>query len=150
MVVCQCCELEISPARLAAVPNAEYCTICQKIQGDVPKVTGYMSWAHKTAPELIVGPQAEILRSYDRQGFHAQLPLSSHNNIFIKQFASGHEYRNLSEQVKHSVGDVRHMELEPSLPQQSASRCHPGVPRINPAGDCLDCALAKQRKRVRG
>lgn len=36
-----------------------------------------MSWEHKTAPELVLGPAADVLRSYDRRGVHAQLPLES-------------------------------------------------------------------------
>jgi hypothetical protein len=130
--LCECCELEISQQRLEAIPNAKLCAICQQIQGDVPKVTGIMVWFHKTAPEIVIGRDAELLRPYDRRGFHAQLPMNSKNNPRMLQSL---ETQNLSQAIK----------LEPPLEYEVVSyfpsNCHPDRPRVNVKGDCYECLV---------
>ena len=140
MRLCKCCELEISQARLNAIPDAEYCTICQKIQGDVPMIRGYMSWEHKTAPTIIIGDDADKLRSYDRHGFHAQLPLNSKNN---PRMISSLSSQNLSSAIKVEL-PKEDTNLESV--NVSSSRCHPNRPRVNPKGDCAECALLWYQK----
>jgi len=135
--------MEIPAERLKAIPNATLCAICQTVRGDVPKIRGYMSWAHKTAPEIIIGKDADILRQYDRRGFHAQLPLNSKENPRLRAYVTN---CNVSDAIREKP---RSPEPDVEAVLRNPSRCHPKKPRINPAGDCLDCALAKQKARLR-
>lgn len=141
-MTCTFCSVEIPAARLKAVPEATLCAECQA-QDDVPLLTGYMSWEHKTAPELIIGPEADKLRAYDRRGFHAQLPLNSKNNPRMLQSLVT---VNLSLAIREEL-PVEERNLVPVI--QNPARCHPKRPRMNVAGDCLICALEKQALRVR-
>lgn len=140
MKLCDCCELPISEQRLQAVPDATLCAICLTIQGDVPMTRGYMSWEHKTAPTSIIGPDADKLRSYDRRGFHAQLPLASKNNPRV---IASLGTQNLSVAIRPEL-PREDVELAPV--SFNASRCHPEKPRINARGDCAECAVSWYHK----
>lgn len=64
---CTSCDLPISTARLDAVPSATQCTYCLHSEGDVQRTSGFMTWEHKTAPTIVIGKDADTLRSYDRK-----------------------------------------------------------------------------------
>jgi hypothetical protein len=135
--------MEIPPERLAAVPDTDLCVTCQKVRGDVARVQGYMSWEHKTAPTLVLGKEAEVLRRYDRKGFHAQLPLNNKENPRLRAHVG---LCNLSLQVREEK-PWEEVNLDPV--NRNPSRCHPQRPRMNVFGDCLECALQKQKQRLR-
>lgn len=139
-MVCKICETAISTARLAQIPDATLCTDCQS-QDDVPKMTGYMSWSHKTAPEIIIGPAADILRQYDRKGVHAQLPIVNRENIFI-------QHGELRREAVTAAREPVLMKVVASV-RTEPSRCHPGRPKVTPDGSCTECAIEWYRRRLR-
>ena len=135
---CEVCGSVIPQARLEALSDATTCVGCS----DTAKVTGLMVWSHKTAPEIVIARDAELLRPYDRRGFHASLPLGSYKNPRLKV----PETQNLSQQIRlERPGEDEQLEVATATP----ARCHPDRPRINPRGDCLPCALALQARRVK-
>jgi len=133
---CANCHQPLSPERLLAMPGETWCAKCVEMSGDVERITGYMSWAHKTAPELILGRDAELLRPYDRRGFHASLPLNSKNNPRMIQSVESTK----THAIYSAVPAAPEPEVEPVF--FNPARCHPNKPRITPKGLCLDCALA--------
>lgn len=131
---CSSCGEVISEARLRAIPHTTLCIRCAS-ENDVPRTKGYMSWEHKTAPALILGPDAESLLHYDkRRFFGSSLRLNSPKNFRISESMKD---RNLSQTVK---------ETEPSTdttPFETVNRapavCHPERERVSPDGKCLQC-----------
>jgi len=141
MKLCVTCGKPIAAARLQAMPDATLCTECQA-QDDVPRVTGFMSWAHKTAPEIIIGPQAEFLRAYDRKGVHAQLPMTNRENHFIQE----------AEIRRAAISNLREKELVKvaATVYVPRARCHPDRPKVTPTGHCEECAVNWYKRRIRG
>src|SRR5262245_39358523 len=78
---CIDCGEAISATRLAAVPFAKRCTTCQSHREETvdERIKGFMSWEHKTAPELITYNPAEFreLQRNDRRGPKPQLPMGA-------------------------------------------------------------------------
>ena len=58
--LCDTCGQQIPAARLEALPNTTTCIKCSRVVTFV----GFMDWAHKTAPELVMvnGDDTENLR----------------------------------------------------------------------------------------
>lgn len=139
MPICEQCGQPIAAARLEAIPDATLCTECQS-QDDVPRVTGFMSWAHKTAPEIIIGPEAEVLRTYDRKGVHAQLPLGNRENIFTQ----------MAEIKREAISNLREKKLVKAVATVMVprARCHPDRPKITPDGKCEQCAVDWYARRL--
>jgi hypothetical protein len=50
MAKCKNCEKKIPKARLEVLPNTETCVGCSEAK----PMMGFMDWAHKTAPELVI------------------------------------------------------------------------------------------------
>lgn len=50
MAKCKNCKQNIPKARLEVLPNTETCVGCS----DAKPMMGFMDWAHKTAPELVM------------------------------------------------------------------------------------------------
>lgn len=50
MAKCKNCQKKIPAARLEALPGVETCVGCS----DAKPMMGFMDWAHKTAPELVM------------------------------------------------------------------------------------------------
>src|SRR6516164_8544801 len=94
---CEACGELLSSERLTAIPDATQCVKCLEGEGDVYRVRGVMTWEHKTAPELVLGSDAERLLPYQRRGFHAQLPLNSKNNPRLVASVAN---QNLSQQIR--------------------------------------------------
>jgi hypothetical protein len=135
---CALCEREISAARLAALPRTRTCVDCSEER----PVKGETEWLGKHTPVLHVVPAGDFQRG--RRGFHAQIGANSYNNPrIIRSEVASAEVRNLSKELRteNPVFD--------RVNGPEASRCHPDAPRINPAGDCLACALRKQHARLR-
>ena len=57
---CRTCGVGIPASRLAAIPDTEVCVACSEVKVYV----GFMSWEHKTAPEIVFvrGGDRENLR----------------------------------------------------------------------------------------
>lgn len=68
--VCDSCGCAIPPARLEVLPNTTTCVKCSRAVTFV----GFMDWAHKTAPELVVvrGDDRENLRRAQRINVRAR------------------------------------------------------------------------------
>ena len=64
MQCCDTCGKPIPPARLEALPHTTTCVGCSRATTFV----GFMDWAHKTAPELVMvdGADTENLRRAQR------------------------------------------------------------------------------------
>src|SRR5262245_18896604 len=138
---CEGCGGPIPQARLDAMTGATLCVDCQG-KNDVPPVRGCMSWSHKTAPEIIIGPEADTLRAFDRKGCHAQLPLGNRENF----------YTQTAEQTRHAISNLRE---KPLIKMQATvkvarARCHPDRPRVTPTGHCEECAVNWYARRRRG
>lgn len=134
--LCALCREEIATTRLLALPTT---TLCIRCVGEVPKVEGFMTWEHKTAPTInITAPgdgMIEQYRKWTRRGVHAQLPFSSKSEPFgrapkplIRTIAVSSELAE-REIVLGSATNILH------------AKCHPDRPRVNPQGKCLECAL---------
>jgi len=52
---CECCGVIIPPARLEVLPHTTTCVGCSRATTFV----GFMDWAHKTAPELVMVNSAD-------------------------------------------------------------------------------------------
>jgi hypothetical protein len=50
MVKCKNCQKNIPKARLEVLPDTETCVGCSEAK----PMMGFMDWAHKTAPELVM------------------------------------------------------------------------------------------------
>lgn len=137
MRTCTVCNVEIPAGRLLAVPDTTTCVE----HADVPLLRGAMVWDHKTAPELVVGKAAEYVLQNARRGFHAQLPLTSMNNPRTIASVKAAELHSAAaalirgEVDPDSLVDFVRVDVKPA-------RCHPDQPRVNPAGQCVECALA--------
>lgn len=125
---CSGCRTVIPAARLDACPDTWYCVDCQS-RSDVPRVEGYLSWEHKTAPTTIIGKAASLVRPYDRRGFKTAAKVET-------RISSGIGFRGAVETIDADVVNT------------PRARCHPQEPRINAYGQCLDCALRMQADRV--
>lgn len=88
-----------------------------------------MSFEHKTAPAIIIGRDAELVRPYDRRGFKTAAKVETRTS-------AGIGFRSVVESVDADVVNT------------PRARCHPDAPRINMYGQCLACALARQAERV--
>ncbi len=62
---CFDCQMEISEARLQAVPDTEYCVNC--IDNHTERVVGRMIYSHKTAGELVFASGKENIRRLNRE-----------------------------------------------------------------------------------
>lgn len=125
------CDAPISDARLAAVPNAVKCVDCQALD-DVPKTIGYMSWEHKTAPAIIIGRDAELVRPYDRRGMKTAAKVENRNPVSVGMSRVGRDTR-----------------VDGSVVNHTPSRCHPSQPRVSASGHCLSCAMRWYRLRAK-
>lgn len=52
MRICQSCGKEVPKERIDAIPDTVYCVKCVDQHG--PRYKAFMSYSHKTAPELII------------------------------------------------------------------------------------------------
>ncbi len=132
---CANCGNAIPEARRAALPEETWCRKCVEADGDVERVRGAMTWEHKTAPTLVIGRAADIIRSYDRRGFHASLPMNSPNNPRMQ--ASAEKQRDIQE--LHAI-----MREDPVIPKTyddvPRARCHPDRPKVGTSRLCVECA----------
>jgi hypothetical protein len=134
---CDTCHNEIPAARIKALPLTTKCVECS----DEKKVKGHLDWHGKHAPVLRVVDGDSFRKG--RRGFHAHIGANSVNNPrILKSETASAEVRNLSL-------ELRTERVEAEAVNRPPARCHPDEPRVNPAGDCLACALAKQRLRLR-
>lgn len=151
MRLCSICKQPISQERLLAVPQTPYCISCRK-ENDEEPIIGYMSWEHKTAPELLTSltegrEGIHELQRYSRRGPHTQLPLQSPKNPRI--VASVRTVEGAAE-----FDSIRHPQEGTDPPDQGVAdflpaHCHPERPRVTPDGKCLDCALNWYEVRLR-
>jgi hypothetical protein len=149
--ICAACGVEISQARLRALPDATTCIAC----ADDTRVVGLAVWDHKTAPSIEIGTQLaqdSAGRRHTRFGPHIQF------NAMEGKYgcARGAEDERTMRELAERLGRERRGEPEPEetlgealITPDKASRCHPARLRIGPSGLCLECALAKQAARLR-
>jgi len=62
---CYDCENEISPARLEALPDTNYCVKCA--DKHAAPVVARMIYSHKTAGELFIATGSENVRRLNRE-----------------------------------------------------------------------------------
>lgn len=117
---CSTCHEEISPARIAALPN---CNVCTKCSTELP-LRGIMTWEHKTAPTIHIGTQSEIeaLQRFSRRGPRPQLPFSQR-------------------QQGPSFGRQEPIQQMAATNMLAASCTHKDRMRVSPDGKCAECAL---------
>ena len=144
-VNCANCGEEIPTARVAALPGETWCVKCVAASGDVERTTGFMSWEHKTAPTLVLGPGADKLRQYDRRGFHASLPLNSPNNPRMQQAA----------EKQRELQDLKAIAREEPVIEKTyddvpRAKCHPDRPKVGTSNLCLECSIAWYERRKSG
>jgi RNA polymerase-binding transcription factor DksA len=62
---CVKCKETINPLRVKALPNTRVCVKCSSVE----RVSGFMSWEHKTAPTLNIctQEQAEQVRQQTKR-----------------------------------------------------------------------------------
>jgi hypothetical protein len=145
-VNCANCGNSIPEARQLALPGETWCRDCVEADGDVERVRGAMTWEHKTAPTLVLGHAADIIRGYDRRGFHAALPMNSPNNPRMQASAA----------KQQDLKDLRSIMREEETPAKTyddvpRARCHPDRPKVGTSGKCYECAVKwyEERARVR-
>lgn len=142
---CAKCGNPIPEARRQALPDETWCRDCVEADGDVARITGTMVWDHKTAPTLVLGRDAEIIRHYDRKGFSASLPMNSPNNPRMAQAAE--KQREI--QDLHAI-----MREEPVVPKTyndvPRAKCHPDRPKVGTSYLCAECAVIWYQRRNRG
>lgn len=147
-MTCANCGGPIPEARRLALPDETWCVKCVEQDGDVERITGTMVWDHKTAPELVTGHAAKVIRSYDRRGFHASLPFNSYENPRLQ--ASRRAQVELQE-VKATLLEIPPPEQKftevPGGPSIPMATCHKERPRVSPDGKCLECAVAWYERR---
>lgn len=147
---CNECGNEIPASRLQALPTAVNCRGCQEALGDVTKTKGFMSWSHKTAPELLlsttVGEAAiEWLHANSRKRNSASLNLGSPKNSRIAsslrtvEGGAEFDYVRTEESLDASLERVTN-----GVP----ASCHPERPRVSATGHCLDCAVRYYQERL--
>lgn len=136
MALCDNCGVEISAERKAAVPEERWCRQCVEEAGDVERIKGVMLWHHKTAPELFIGPGVDQILAEQRRGPHAQVNFVNRENAFVLKTL---ESKNVSEGLNLKDRLVETVTRE--TVNRPAARCHPDRPRINPRGECYECAL---------
>ena len=100
-----------------------------------------MDMASKNDASLIIYESREAAKRNSRRGFHAHIGAGSYNNPRTVRSVQAAP-RNLSAELKEP-------DYEGTRVNFLVSRCHPERPRINPQGDCLECALVKQQRRIR-
>ncbi len=141
MALCANCGNEIPLARQQALLGETWCRDCVEADGDVQRTTGVMVWDHKTAPTLVTGHAADVIRSYDRRGFHAALPLNSPNNPRMQ--VSAEHQRDL--QDLHAI-----MREDPVIAKTyndvPRAKCHPDRPKVGTSRLCAECAVAWYRR----
>ena len=129
MKLCVTCGVALSEERLKAQPNAAQCTTCLEENGDEAPLRGAMIWDHKTAPYIEIGTAyANGQNANAHYGPHIHLSSGAVSNTSF-----GHK--------NHSV-DAEPVVMHPA-------RCHPERERATLKGLCLECALAKQKERLR-
>lgn len=138
--LCQTCQTPISALRLEALPTTQTCVACSTEE----PLRGSMVWEHKTAPSLEVQTSEtfETFRRMSRKGMHASLPLQSPTNPRLGN-ARGDAWEN--EATRAILREIDEPDTE-SI-NVRPSKCHPDKPRINPRGDCVDCAVAWYERR---
>ena len=96
-----------------------------------------MTWEHKTAPTLVLGHAADVIRGFDRRGFHAALPMNSPNNPRMQ--ASAEKQRDLKD-LRDIINEV------PTIPKTyndiPRAACHPDRPKVGTSRLCAECAVA--------
>lgn len=133
--LCNGCGAEIPMARIKALPLTSTCVGCSTEE----PVGGVMDHAAKNDAALIIYDTPEVARRHSRRGFHAQIGANSYDNPRLVKAVQAAP-RNLSAELAEPA-------YEGTKVNTLASRCHPEKPRVNPRGDCLDCALAWYKKR---
>jgi hypothetical protein len=149
-ITCKRCGKPISSQRLLALPLTDICIDCRK-DDDVSPIIGYMSWSHKTAPQLLTSLEEgeqniRELHRYSRKGVHASLPLSSPRNPFVVASVRTTEGHAEFDSIRTEDGDDASLERVADL---LPATCHPTEPRVTPDGKCLTCALDWYRVRQR-
>ena len=144
-MTCANCGVEIPVARLEALPGVETCVNCSM----TPQVKGRMVWDHKTAPTLeVCSPERFAnLTHLERRGFHAQLPLQSPNNPRMQAARAKQWDLQGTKRLMQTGTEIECPDAEAVM--RHPARCHKDRPRINPTGDCLECALEKQARRIK-
>jgi hypothetical protein len=136
-MLCANCQQPISEARRAALPDETWCKDCVEKDGDVERIRGAMTWEHKTAPTLVLGHAADVIRGFDRRGFHAALPMNSPNNPRMQ--ASAEKQRDLKD-LRDIINEV------PTIPKTyndiPRAACHPDRPKVGTSRLCAECAVA--------
>ena len=128
--VCRTCGNDIPPERVKALPATTTCVSCS----DEKPVGGVMDHASKNDSALIIYESPEVAKRHSRRGFHAQIGAGSYNNPrLIKSVQASPP--NLSAELKEPAYEGVKTNFLPA-------RCHPEKPRVNPKGQCVDCALA--------
>jgi hypothetical protein len=140
------CQLPLTPARLAARPDAVQCVKCVCLHGDEPALRGRMVYDHKTAPSIEIGTRLAA-NPPPRFGFGPSIRLDGYQTQQERRGAAGVLAFDAAAAIGAKARRDAAVELEPARLTHPA-RCHPDRPRIGPSGQCLDCAMAQQRKRV--
>jgi hypothetical protein len=140
---CGNCGEELSEARQEALPSETWCMACVEQSGDVERIRGVMTWEHKTAPTLVIGHAADVIRSFDRKGFHAALPLNSPNNPRMQ--ASAEKQRDLKDLRAIAKEEPTIDKTYDDIPR---ARCHPDRPKVGTSRLCAECAIEWYARRV--
>ena len=98
-----------------------------------------MNWEGKHTPVLMICDDPETAVRGTRRGFHAQIGVNSYNNPRLIKSVQANP-PNLSQELKEPP-------VEGEVLLRNKARCHPDRPRINPRGDCFECAVAWYKNR---
>jgi hypothetical protein len=150
---CRICGEPIPQRRLDALPNTYTCLKCS----DEPKVKGFMTWEHKTAPtiNIVNDEQLASAHSMSRKGFNAYLGVNSYNNPrLVRSVISAAETSSAADLIRrdrHGVVDLPTNEIVDVVVASVThppARCHPDKPRANSSGLCLECSIDWYHKRI--